>query len=261
MTTEEKQRALVTGGSSGIGLAVAERLLMAGWSVAICGRDRARLDEAAATLGPVETIRADLGSPTEARAAVVSAAQRMAGLDAVVNAAGIIGNPQPLEQVSDAEWSSVLGVNLLGPIATTTAALPYLRERSGSVVNIASINAIQAEPWMAPYGTSKAGLVGFTKYAAIDLAQYGIRVNAVVPGWVRTPMAKPFFEEAGVVDRPMATNAMGRPAEPSEIAGVVAFLLSPDASYLTGECVVADGGHWINMRQLEPRPGAQNENE
>jgi meso-butanediol dehydrogenase / (S,S)-butanediol dehydrogenase / diacetyl reductase len=243
---------LVTGGSSGIGRATAELFFKQGARVAIIGRNRERLDEVARECPGTIAVQADLKDSAAAAAAVREVVSQAGRLDTLVNAHGILGEPTPLEQVTTEVWAEVIGVNLFGAIATTQAAIPALKESRGSVVNVSSVNAIQAEPWMAPYGVSKGGLVAFTKYAAADLAEYGVRVNAVLPGWVRTPMAIPYFEEAGVADRPMSTNFQQRAAEPAELAEVIAFLASPAASYVTGECLVADGGHWINMRPLAP---------
>jgi NAD(P)-dependent dehydrogenase (short-subunit alcohol dehydrogenase family) len=247
---------LVTGGSSGIGLATAKLFLSDGCQVTICARRADRLAAAAKGLNSelVFSLPADLADPEQATNLVSEAAQAMGGLDVVVNAHGIIGNPAKLEDLTAKEWHSVLNTNLMGPIMVTSAAIRYLRESQGSVVNVSSINAIQAEPWVSPYGVSKNGLVGFTRYAAVELAPYGIRVNAVLPGWVRTPMAQPFFEEAGVVGKTLDTSLMGRPAEPTEIASVIAFLASKQASFMTGECLVADGGQWIKMAGLAARP-------
>ena len=247
---------LVTGGSSGIGLATAERFLSDGYQVAICARraDRLAAAEKALNSERVFCLTADLADPDQATTVVREAAQAMRGLGVVVNAHGIIGSPAKLEDLTAKEWQSVLNTNLMGPIMVTSSAIPYLRESRGNVVNVSSINAIQAEPWVSPYGVSKSGLVGFTRYAAVELAPYGIRINAVLPGWVRTPMAQPFFEEAGVVGKTLETNLMGRAAEPDEIAGVIAFLASEQASFMTGECLVADGGQWMKMSALTARP-------
>lgn len=244
--------ALVTGGSSGIGKATAQLLREEGYSVSICGRDPDRLKAAADELGDVQIVHADLAVPEDAQRAIAETVDQHGRLDALINAHGVLGEPAPLADLSIEQWREVMETNLMGPIWTTTAAVESLEQTRGCVVNVSSINAIQSEPWMAPYGVSKSGLVGFTKYAAADLAQFGIRVNAVLPGWVRTPMAVPWFEEAGVQDRPMATNYMSRPAEPREIAEVIAFLASSKASYMTGSIVVADGGHWIKMQELRP---------
>jgi meso-butanediol dehydrogenase / (S,S)-butanediol dehydrogenase / diacetyl reductase len=250
--TSQRLVALVTGGSSGIGKATAQLLRAQGYEVSICGRDADRLAAAAHELGDVHVVQADLALPEQAQRAVAETVDRYGRLDALVNAHGVLGEPTPLADLRIEQWREVVEANLMGPIWTTTAAVEPLKQTCGCVVNVSSINAIQAEPWMAPYGVSKSGLVGFTKYAAADLAEFGIRVNAVLPGWVRTPMAKRWFEEAGVDDRPMATNYMSRPAEPSELAEVIAFLASPKASYMTGSIVVADGGHSIKMQELRP---------
>lgn len=249
--TETMQRvALVTGGSSGIGRATAELLASDGDQVVIVGRDVTRLADVAAGSPRISTIRADLAERDEPKRVVEQVVDEFGQLDVLVNAHGILGRPAPLEDVTEDEWDDMLDTNLRAPIRLVTAAVGPLSARSGCVVNVGSINAIQAEPWMAPYGVSKGAIATFTKYAAADLADRGVRVNAVLPGWVRTPMAMPYFEEAGVVVGPMATNFQKRAAEPDELARVIAFLASSSASFITGECLVADGGHWINMREL-----------
>lgn len=250
----DKKHAIVTGGSSGIGAATVTLLAELGYTVTALGRDVGRLEGVASSSAGITPRQADLSTPAGAREAIRTSGDAVGRIDVLVNAHGILGDPAPLADITDEQWDLMLSTNLRGPIATTTAAIPFLKASRGAVVNVSSINAIQAEMQMAPYGVSKAAVSGFTKYAAADLAPFGIRVNAVLPGWVRTPMAIPFFEEAGVLDAPMDTNFMQRAAEPVEIAQVIAFLASSQASYVTGECVVADGGHWINMRSLAPAP-------
>ncbi|BBZ36433.1 SDR family NAD(P)-dependent oxidoreductase [Mycolicibacterium confluentis] len=252
MTADETRVALVTGGNSGIGLATAQLLNERGYAVAICGRDAGRLETAVNETGAKLAVQADVSDRDAAYAAVEEVVGTLGRLDALVNAHGILGAPTPLADLTPEQWHTMLNINLLGPIWTTTAATAELSKTQGAVVNVASINAIQAEQQMAPYGVSKAGLVGFTKYAAADLAPMGIRVNAVLPGWVHTPMAAPHFEEAGVTDGRMSTNYMGRAASPRELAQVIAFLLSKEASFVTGAEIVADGGHWIKMQDLAP---------
>jgi NAD(P)-dependent dehydrogenase (short-subunit alcohol dehydrogenase family) len=254
--TSADRVAIVTGGSSGIGLATARMLLEAGWSVTICARDATRLEEAVSDLrasGTVEGVVADVASADAAADVVASTAARFGGVDGLVNAHGVIGSFETIEELDAAGWNDVLSVNLMGPIHMTKAALPHLRERRGSVVNVSSINCLQAEPQMAPYGVAKAGLVAFTKYAACELAADGVRVNAVAPGWVRTPMGEPFFAEAGVVGKTWETNMLGRAGEPEELASVITFLLGPGASFVTGETLVADGGHSVLMAPLRAR--------
>ncbi|MET4921445.1 SDR family NAD(P)-dependent oxidoreductase [Streptomyces sp. PSRA5] len=251
MDSSDTPVALVTGGTSGIGLATARLLSERGYAIAVCGRDQQRLDRAARELPLVHAVRADLASREAAAATVAEVVSTFGRLDVLVNAHGVVGKPGPVADLPAAEWDHVLGTNLMGSIATTVAAVPALRRTRGAVVHVASISAIQAAPQTAPYGVSKAGLVAFTKHAAADLAQFGIRVNAVLPGWVRTPPAIAYFEEIGLPEGPTDGNFLRRVAEPVEIAEVIAFLASPKASFITGEAVVADGGEWIKMADLE----------
>lgn len=251
MDSTDTPVALVTGGTSGIGLATARLLSEHGHAIAVCGRDQQRLDRAARELPRAHAVRADLAKWEAAAAAVAEVVSTLGRLDVLVNAHGVVGKPGPVADLPAAEWDDVLGTNLMGAIATTVAAVPALRRTRGAVVHVASISAIQAAPLTAPYGVSKAGLVAFTKHAAADLAEFGIRVNAVLPGWVRTPPAVAYFEEIGRPEGPTEGNFLGRVAEPVEIAEVIAFLASPKASFITGEAVVADGGDWIKMADGE----------
>lgn len=253
MTTA--RAAVVTGGSSGIGRATAALLLERGWSVLICGRGEDRLRSAVASLGGGSRLVAeiaDVGAPEDARRVVARAVEAFGRLDGLVNAHGIAGNVQQrIENLPEAEWDEVLRVNLMGSIWTTTAAIPYLCEARGSVVQVSSILALAAESEYAPYNVSKAALVSFARQAAHELASSGVRVNAVLPGWVETPMNQPLFD-MGVSPGRISCNLMGRMAQPGEIATTIAFLLSEDASFITGESLVVDGGQMIKMGDLAP---------
>jgi NAD(P)-dependent dehydrogenase (short-subunit alcohol dehydrogenase family) len=247
---------IVTGGASGIGLATVQRFLADGYVVSLCGRREKAIADAIGQLDNKDRVLglvADVASPTQCEEVVADTVAKFGGVDALVNAHGVIGDFTSIEDTTPQGWSDVLSINLMGAIYMTTAALPHLRERRGSVVNVASLNHIQAEPNMAPYGVSKAGLVAFTKYAACEFAADGVRVNGIAPGWIRTPMGEPFFEEAGVVGKTWETNFLGRAGEPEEMASVIVFLAGPGASFITGETVTADGGHGINMMPLRPK--------
>jgi meso-butanediol dehydrogenase/(S,S)-butanediol dehydrogenase/diacetyl reductase len=155
------------------------------------------------------------------------------------------------------QWQEVLSVNLLGVVAATTAAIPQMRAGGGgAIVNVSSIDCLQAEPGIAGYGVSKAAVIAFTRYAACELAGDGIRVNAVAPGWVRTSMTEPFLGAAGALGSMVDTNMLGRVAEPEELAHAICFLASPGASYVTGETLVADGGQTVMLRELRLRESA-----
>lgn len=249
--------AIVTGGSSGIGLAVARHLLDDGYNVTICSRTREQIDQALAALDGRDNVFGtvcDVSEPDAVSTLVSASAERFGGLDALINAHGVPGPVKPIAELTAADWREVLAVNLLGAVATTTAAIPHLRARGGgAIVNVVSIDALQAEPNVAPYGASKAALAAFTRYCACELADDNIRANAVAPGWVRTRMTQPFFEAAGVENVRWDTNMLGRPAEPAELANVICFLASPASSYITGETLVADGGQTVKIRELRGR--------
>ena len=249
--------AIVTGGSSGIGRATVAVLVGQGYRVVACARGADRLGEVEREHDPdrVAAFACDVGDRSAADAAVAFALARFGRLDTVVCAAGVIGSFQPIAELDAAGWDEVLRTNLMGPIHFTTAAIPALRGRGGSIVIVSSVNAHQAERVMAPYGVSKAGLVNFTMCAALECAADRIRVNCVAPGWVMTPMAEPFFKEAGLVDVPVAFNMLQRPARPDEIASVIAFLAGDGASFMTGTTVVADGGMITQMATLRPAGG------
>ncbi len=242
--------ALVTGGGSGVGRATAIKLSHDGYQVVIVGRDGSKLDETATLAERIVAIPADMGSETEASRVVQEVEDRFGRLDALVNAHGVIGPVKPLEELDENDWLSTIQINLMGPIRALSAAIPALERAGGAVVNVVSINALQAEPWVAPYGVTKSGLLGFTQYAAMELAGRGVRVNAVLPGWIRSPMSDPFFEELGLAGKKISTNLLGRPAEPEEIAEVISFLVGPGASFISGEGIVADGGQRIALAPL-----------
>jgi NAD(P)-dependent dehydrogenase (short-subunit alcohol dehydrogenase family) len=252
--------ALVTGGSSGIGRSTVAAFLDAGYAVATCARDESRLLSAAGPLGGGRNLLAracDVADRAAVHELVAETVERFGRLDVVVNAHGVIGSFETIERLTPEGWSDVLGPNLMGPINTTQASIPHLRVTRGSVVNVSSINCYQAEPVMAPYGVSKAGLVAFTMYAACELAEFGIRVNCIAPGWVRTPMAEPFLDELGLVGKTLDTNMLGRMGEPDEIASVALFLASDAATYITGTTIVADGGQYPLLKPLRERAPSQ----
>lgn len=235
--------AVVTGGSSGIGRATAEHLVDLGYRVLICARGADRLEETARDLGPdrVAWHACDVGDEGAADEAIGAAIDRFGRLDGLVCAAGVIGSFKPIVELTPAEWTEVLGINLMGPIHFTKAATPALRDTRGAVVIVSSVNALQAEPVMAPYGVAKAGLVNFTMYAALELAPAGIRVNCVAPGWVMTEMSRAALDGAtGETIR--HAIPLGRPGTPGEIAGPIAFLASDLASYLHGQILSVNGG-------------------
>ncbi|MEJ2128922.1 MAG: SDR family NAD(P)-dependent oxidoreductase [Woeseiaceae bacterium] len=238
--------ALVTGASSGIGAAIAIALADAGWSVMAAGRDEGRLEEVADVSESISTWAGELEESEDCDELVADTVDEFGQLDCLVNNAGIVIRGAA-DELTDDDWLDTLKINLDVPFFLSRAALPHLENSGGSIVNISSIAGLRAPERAVAYATSKGGLVQLTRAMARDHARDGIRVNAICPGGVDTPMLA-----SGADDREMNVdeflemvadkNPNGRIAAPEEIAGLVLFLASDAASHITGTAIPVDGG-------------------
>jgi NAD(P)-dependent dehydrogenase (short-subunit alcohol dehydrogenase family) len=238
---------LITGGASGIGAAVAEHYSAEGGRVAVVDLDGERAAALAERLPGSVGLRADVTDEREVEAAVAAALAACGRIDGVVCSAGFVQHSS-LAKLSLTDWHRMLDVHVTGAFLVARASLDALRVGGGAIVNVSSTGALVGHPRLAAYSAAKAALIGFSRQLAVDLAPDGIRVNVVAPGDTRTPMTTPLYAQLGRGDlgageaQVAAGNLLGRLAEPAEIAGAIAFLLSDEASFCTGATLVVDGG-------------------
>jgi len=238
--------ALVTGGASGIGWATAQEFLRAGWRVVIGDLNHERvggLSLPAEIKAKPEAIPLDVCDQASVDRAVAEVVRRHGRIDILVNSAGIQRH-SPLADLDWAAWNAVMEVNLHGALrCLTTAGKQMLAQGKGSIVNIVSVAAERGAAGRASYAAAKAALVSITRTAAVEWAAKGVRVNAVGPGYVATELVESFVKSGRLNLQPvMDRTPMGRMATPQEIARVIRFLASDDASYITGHVLYADGG-------------------
>ncbi|GAA2171981.1 SDR family oxidoreductase [Agrococcus versicolor] len=252
---------LVTGGGTGIGAAIARRLAADGHDVVVAGRRAGPLEAVAAESPRIVAMVADAADGAAMRALVGEVRDRHGNLDGVVANAGGHGY-DAVGDTSDDAWHASLEANLTTAFVTARESLPLLEaDGGGSLVVVSSLAGLRAAPDTAGYTVGKHALLGLVRSIARDYGRRGVRANAICPGWVRTPMAddemRVLVEDGGAADvegayaRVTRDVPLGRPAAPAEIAGVAAFLLGADASYVHGATIVVDGGaHVVDVPTL-----------
>lgn len=244
----EDKVCIVTGGSAGIGIAVAKRLAVAGGRVVILDVvDASTAEPAIRTIGEtpheIGFMRVDVSDPVATASAVAQIADRYGSLDVAVNNAGVKGTQTPLHTISVDDFNRVLSINLGGVFHCMKAELTVMHEQgSGAIVNTSSTLGLVGNPGASIYSASKHGILGLTKCAALEYGKNGIRVNAVAPGLTETPMATQLTSDPEKRAQIMARQTMGRVGRADEIAAAITFLASDAASFVNGTCLAADGG-------------------
>ena len=236
----EARTVIITGAARGIGLATAHLMQEAGWHIVRVDRDEEALTESAKGFEDSLALVCDISDPEAVTDMIARTLDWSGRIDALVNNAGV-ADFGPIEETDFERWRKVMATNLDGVFLVTQAATPALKKTQGSIVNIASISGLRASTLRVAYGTSKAGVMQLTQQQAVELGEYGIRVNCVAPGPVRTKLAMAVHTQ-DIIDAYHDAIPLNRYGQEREIAEAIYFLASEKASYITGQILAADGG-------------------
>ncbi|CAN7749089.1 SDR family NAD(P)-dependent oxidoreductase [Paenibacillus sp. LjRoot56] len=248
----EGKVAIITGGSLGIGLATALRFAKEGAKVAIAGRSITALEEAANLIrresSEVMTVQVDVQAKSQVNRLVDDVIERWGAVHILVNNAGICGLSAFLD-ISEEDWDEHMNVNLKGAFLVGQRVAREMKERrtGGSIIHMSSVNGINAEAMQAHYNVTKGGMNLLSMSMALELAPYGIRVNALCPGFIETRLTKSMIDDPPAIADYIKTIPMGRVGQPDEIADTALFLASDDSRYMTGHNLVVDGGQVIKL--------------
>lgn len=239
--------AIVTGAARGIGAAIARRLAADGYRVALVDVDAERAEQVRAQLpagAGAQVFRVDVSQPAQVDALVEQLRREWGRIDVLVNCAGIAGKAAPIEEQTLDDWERMIAVDLSSVFYFCRAVIPVMKaQRSGRIVNIASIAGKEGNPNMVPYSAAKAGVIGLTKALAKEVARDGILVNSVAPAVIQTEILDQLTPAQ--VEYMVQRIPIGRPGQPEEVAALVAWMVSPECTFTTGFCFDASGGRAV----------------
>jgi len=245
-----KQRVLVTAGAAGIGRQIAEAFVANGATVFVCDIDAKALEATSTALAGVKTGLCDVSKRQDIERMMAECVQALGGLDVLVNNAGISGPTAPVEEMDPDEWEKVMAVDLTGTFNVTRMAIPHLKKsQAGVIINMSSVAGRFGYANRSPYCTAKWGLIGFTKTLSIELGEYGIRANAILPGAVDGPRIQRVFEGRAkasgknldeVKKEAMSIQSLKRMVDPKDIAALAVFLASDAAKSISGQMLPID---------------------
>lgn len=239
-----QKSAIITGGGSGMGAATAKKLVQNGWNVTIFGRTQSRLGDTVNDIAQPEntqTVTGDVSNANDVENLVNAHLERFGGLDGLVNSAGVaIGGP--VGEVTIDDFKQVMSINVEGVFHTVHHSVPHLKKSGGSIVNVSSVSGIGGDWGFSPYNASKGAVSNYTRALALELGGQGVRVNAVAPTLTDTDMASFLTESEEMMALFKSRTPLGRAAKPSEVASAIAFLLSDEASFISGVNLPIDGG-------------------